>query len=236
MVTALIADVHGNLPALRAALRDIKRRGASRILGLGDYVGKGPDSAECLKICREACQEMVYGNWDMLCSFHPNPQFAFIRDQIGPAACAWMQGLPEFLFHRIAGHTLKLFHGRPTIPATLWPDSEAALFESALQAGDGGQAEYIGVADTHHVFERDFRQHVFFNTGSVGNTCDGMPQASYALLHGEWDGAEKGVLSIEHVRVPYDAEEAAARAQGCPGLPYLEAYLHELRTGFYGRG
>ena len=41
---AIISDLHGNLPALEAVLRDIKRRHISRIFCLGDLIGKGPHS------------------------------------------------------------------------------------------------------------------------------------------------------------------------------------------------
>ena len=41
MRIAVIADIHGNLPALEAVLADIARRGADRILNLGDCVS-GP--------------------------------------------------------------------------------------------------------------------------------------------------------------------------------------------------
>ena len=41
MRLAVIADIHGNLPALEAALSDLERRGADGIVNLGDCVS-GP--------------------------------------------------------------------------------------------------------------------------------------------------------------------------------------------------
>ena len=38
---ALISDIHANIPALKAVLSDIKNRGISRIMCLGDLSGKG---------------------------------------------------------------------------------------------------------------------------------------------------------------------------------------------------
>ncbi len=40
----LIADLHGNLPALEALEQDLNRRGLKEIWCLGDIVGKGPSS------------------------------------------------------------------------------------------------------------------------------------------------------------------------------------------------
>jgi Icc-related predicted phosphoesterase len=41
---ALISDLHGNLTALQAVLADISDAGITRIICLGDLVGKGPRS------------------------------------------------------------------------------------------------------------------------------------------------------------------------------------------------
>jgi len=46
---AVISDVHGNLPALEAFFR-ISRRHVSGYISLGDVVGFGPWSAECLQL------------------------------------------------------------------------------------------------------------------------------------------------------------------------------------------
>jgi predicted phosphodiesterase len=42
MHIAVIADIHGNLPALEAVLADIQRHAVERIINLGDLVS-GPD-------------------------------------------------------------------------------------------------------------------------------------------------------------------------------------------------
>ena len=48
MKYAVISDVHGNLPALRAVLDDIRNRGISRFLFAGDYCISGPWPDECI--------------------------------------------------------------------------------------------------------------------------------------------------------------------------------------------
>src|SRR2546425_8162996 len=61
---AIISDIHGNLPALEATLRDIRRRGIGHIVCLGDLVGKGPYSDVVVDVCAETCETVVRGNWD----------------------------------------------------------------------------------------------------------------------------------------------------------------------------
>ena len=58
---AIISDIHGNLPALHATLDDIAARGITRIVCLGDLVGKGPHSDQATDICRAAC-EATFGD------------------------------------------------------------------------------------------------------------------------------------------------------------------------------
>ena len=43
---ALVADLHGNLPAVQALEKDLEKRGIREIICLGDIVGKGPNSAD----------------------------------------------------------------------------------------------------------------------------------------------------------------------------------------------
>ena len=59
---AIISDIHGNIPALEATLRDIQRRNIKRIFCLGDLVGKGPHSDQAVDICREVCEGIIRGN------------------------------------------------------------------------------------------------------------------------------------------------------------------------------
>jgi diadenosine tetraphosphatase ApaH/serine/threonine PP2A family protein phosphatase len=56
-LTALISDLHGNLPAVTTAVRDARERGARRFVCLGDVVGYGARPRECLDIVMELCTE-----------------------------------------------------------------------------------------------------------------------------------------------------------------------------------
>jgi diadenosine tetraphosphatase ApaH/serine/threonine PP2A family protein phosphatase len=54
-LTALISDLHGNVPALETALEDARGRGAERFVCLGDVVGYGAQPRECLDRVMELC-------------------------------------------------------------------------------------------------------------------------------------------------------------------------------------
>lgn len=61
---ALVSDVHSNLEAFRAVLRDIRDMGADRILFLGDIVGYGPSPNECMEILLKVADLSLGGNHD----------------------------------------------------------------------------------------------------------------------------------------------------------------------------
>lgn len=54
-LTAIISDLHGNIPALEVALADARQRGAGRYVCLGDVVGYGAKPRECLDIVMKLC-------------------------------------------------------------------------------------------------------------------------------------------------------------------------------------
>jgi len=47
---AIISDIHSDVEALKAVLDDIRSKGISRVICLGDVVGYGPDPAECVDV------------------------------------------------------------------------------------------------------------------------------------------------------------------------------------------
>lgn len=60
---AVVSDVHANLEALRAVMKDLATRGATRVFFLGDIVGYGPNPREVLDFLKrfEFC---LMGNHD----------------------------------------------------------------------------------------------------------------------------------------------------------------------------
>ena len=63
---AILADVHSNLTALNAVLKDIERRGGvDEFWCLGDIVGYGPDPQKCIEALCGLKLTAVAGNHDM---------------------------------------------------------------------------------------------------------------------------------------------------------------------------
>src|SRR5262245_58451369 len=82
-IWGLIADVHGNLPALEQALRVLGAAGAERLAFLGDYLGRG-DSDACVRRIQEVATIAVVGNRDL-----------DWQDRVATESREWVLGLPR---------------------------------------------------------------------------------------------------------------------------------------------
>ena len=72
MKRAIISDIHGNLEALTAVLKDIEQQGVQEIFCLGDVVGYGPNPCECAALVRDRCRMVLLGNHDQGALFDPD--------------------------------------------------------------------------------------------------------------------------------------------------------------------
>lgn len=71
MAVAIISDVHANAAALKVVLEEIRRRGITRIISLGDIIGYGPDPLECVDLVRKHCEWSLMGNHDFSVLYEP---------------------------------------------------------------------------------------------------------------------------------------------------------------------
>ena len=65
MKIAVFTDIHGNLEALEAILRDIKKQNVDSIICLGDTIGIGPKPKECINKLIRNKVNMVLGNHEL---------------------------------------------------------------------------------------------------------------------------------------------------------------------------
>src|SRR3990172_6269797 len=64
MLIAFISDIHGNLPALEAAVADAKKHGARRVICGGDVTGYGPFPDGVCRFLQARHIPSVIGNYD----------------------------------------------------------------------------------------------------------------------------------------------------------------------------
>lgn len=232
---AIISDIHGNLPALEAVLSDIKARGITRIICLGDIAGKGPDSDAAVDMIRENCEIVVKGNWEyFMTECDDNKTILWHRKKLGQERLEYLKRLPMYAEFFMSGRLIRLCHAAPDdvfyrVPCTADYEEKKTLFKDPN--GGNNRANVIGYGDIHKAYMNSFEGKTIFNTGSVGNPLE-IIQASYAVVEGDYGKKENSALSISLVRVPYDIGKAIKLAIKS-GMPELEAYIKELKTAEY---
>ena len=195
MRTAVLCDVHGNLPALEAVLAEVASLDVDRIVSGGDVVA-GPFPRECLDRLLALDAVFVRGNADRL----PGD---WAVGRLSPLSLEFLRELPE----SVSLDGVRYCHGSPRsdeeILTRVSPD---ARFRAAL----AGVTERLVVGGHTHVqFVRELDGLRFANAGSVGMPYEGRPGAFWALVEGE-------EVELRHTPYAVDAAVAAIRASGYP--------------------
>jgi putative phosphoesterase len=200
MELAVIADVHSNLPALEAVLKEI---GDMEIFSCGDIVGYHPYPNETIEIFKRKKIRGIMGNHDAAVVkgekrgfYQPAAEaIQWTADVIRKENRRFLGSLP-FSFK---GAGLEAFHGSPRDPLHEYVYKETP--EKTLNSYLGDSSVLI-LAHTHIPFVKNLKKGLVLNPGSVGQPRDGDPRAAYAIL----DVAEK---RAEIRRVEYDIETVA---------------------------
>lgn len=248
---AIVSDIHGNLPALKAVLADIRRRRIKRIVCLGDLVGKGPNPVETIDLIRRSCETVVQGNWDLGITYKQDKESGiWHQSQIGDERLAYLEQLPFSADISISGRLMRLFHASSTsifhrVKRKASKEERQKMFENTEQTGipEGGKRpDVVGYGDIHLPYLITLKNpwdkksaspqgtgNILFNVGSVGTPYDGIPQACYSIVEGTFDSPEPVGFSIQIVRVPYDIEQAVQLALEAQ-MPETDRYAQEVRT------
>ncbi len=220
---AVIGDVHGNLQALQAVLRDAKSRGAKVVLSTGDVLGYGANPEECVRLTRSIPSVSVIGNYDLkVFRIHDRKElwpegkskdkmlsFKWAYDHITSSTRTWLRSLPKEVRIEVGGIRLLMVHGSPdSMDEHLGPETPGRRLEDI--AGSA-QADLIIMGHSHRAMSRTAKGVRFLNPGSVGRQDDGDPRASYALLRID-------PFQVSLHRVSYDVEGAVRAIKGA-GLP-----------------
>ncbi len=235
---AIISDIHGNIPALEAVLSDIKTRKVNRIYCLGDLAGKGPSSAEAVDMIRNQCDFVIKGNWDHFITDGIEGEYSGMmqwhNNKMGIERLRYLKELPIYKEFYLSGRLIRLCHACPNdlffrVHLSTPEDERYKLFMPTKTLDKS--ADIVGYGDIHKAYIDNFRGKVLFNTGSVGNSLD-IPQASYAIIEGEYGDLEQSPVNISLVRVPYDIELAVQQAMETD-MPCQQEYINELKTAVY---
>lgn len=232
-MTAIISDIHGNLEALDAVLQ---QTGDHDVVCLGDVVGYGPDSIECIR--KSACwKSVVAGPMDLaLLNYDPNQWNAPLnrlidstRQRLGDATdSSVLMRILETYCSEYASDGICFFHGAPgnvrdwVFPEEVYcPKKLDCWVDSSKNTFIGGGSHIPGifrrsfdkwefiVPENDTPYELQEHKKVIITVGSVGQPRDGDPRAAYAILdHG----------TIIFRRVEYDLETTISKIHKDPDI------------------
>lgn len=228
MKVLIIADVHGNLEALKAVLADPH----DALICLGDMVGYGPEPGACVRRILGEAELVLRGNHDhaLATGAAPGcpPSLQWLAEataqlgvaQLSAAERAALAQLPLRASQFIDGLPYHLVHATPTDPmyGYLEPTSEGWAHE-VREIGP----EVLLVGHTHIQFRHHVGGRTIISPGSVGQPRHGDPRAAYMVI-------EDGTFSF--CRVGYRVERTVVALERSGIEPAAAAALTQLlRTG-----
>jgi putative phosphoesterase len=224
MKVGLIADVHGNSPALRSVLAALRDR-VDSILFMGDLVGYYPFVNECVDAWDSDQIIGVLGNHDKIlidclaqgrepddlyCDRYGSALKRCLR-RLSPKACELLASWPQIRSLHLEDVSATMFHGSPWMPleGRVYPDfMEWERFENCSE-------EIILLGHTHYPMIKKWCGKVIINPGSVGQPRQRSGAAEYAVL----DVAKRSVV---FERAPYDVSSVVEDARRHdPEMNYL---------------
>jgi putative phosphoesterase len=213
MRIAALYDVHGNLPALEAALSEVGDEGVDHVLSGGDLL-LGPQPSECLELLRERDAIFIRGNADRMVADAAGAddrwadRIAWAATQLTETELEFARSWPKASSVDVEGLGAVLFcHGTPRsdeeIITAITPPKR---LDPIL---DGVAEPVIVCGHTHVQFDRRLGDRRIVNAGSVGLPYEGRTGiACWALLG----------PGVELRQTAYDVELAveAIRTTGYP--------------------
>lgn len=195
MHVAFISDIHGNLPALEAALTDARVRGAEKIYCAGDLTGYGPFPAEVCRVLAGNKITTIIGNYDakVIAALHRSADLKgamkpgkrkileWTSRQIGGDTRRFLSSLPA-LHRETLGCEFELLmvHGSPvSLEDGIYPSITPYGLKRKLA---GTSVDILVCGHTHIPFVRRVAGTLVVNCGSAGHPVDGDPRPAYALV------------------------------------------------------
>jgi putative phosphoesterase len=205
---AVLSDIHGSTPALRAVLEDLDRQGGvAQLLVAGDYVG-GPQPVETVRMLRGRDAWMILGNSDTSLLRYDSGltpdfqrtshQFALLRwahRHVDRETLSFLRSLPEEGVFRMPGTApIRLVHIAPvTLGASIYPQLDLAGVGLAMASI---AAPVLVFGHSHQPLALARNGWLALNPGAVTGPLNGFVGAQYALLTWQghcWEAELRGV-------------------------------------------
>ena len=237
MRVAILADIHGNLPACEAVLADIARCGADVVVAAGDLALRGAHPRETVELLFDRCQSVLIGNTDCYIAGNylggayrerehwKRDLLQWTRDQLGPE---WTRRLGELPFSvRYSprrGQDLYVCHANPR---NLEESVDPTLDEAALRRFFAHlDVAACAFGHLHFPYRRRYGRMLIADVASAGIPRDGDVRPAYGVFTWTPRGWR---VQIRRVRYSVRRATQALTARRVPGGPLLVHKLLEAR-------
>jgi len=215
MLIALLSDIHGNLPALKAAVGEAKTLGATQIICAGDIIGYGPFPNEVCEYLKTNEIRSISGNYDIKVldvikhgksaveSMQKKKRELVIwtAKHLDKTSQCFLRDLPPSLEEVLpGGRNLLVVHGSPVSnDDDIYPSITPKGLETKL---NNTRPDILVCGHTHIPFVKKVGGMLVVNCGSAGQSVDGDPRPSYAII-----SVDEKSVSGRIIRFEYDINE-----------------------------
>lgn len=229
MRTLIIADIHGNLPALEAVLASPEAQSCQRIISLGDQVNFGPQPRQVMQRLQELHALMLRGNHEDRLLRADAPEYAGYNWAMQRWTHRQLEGINIALPTDHVEGCKWFTHGTPGDPFRLVHREDLPGVLDALPEG----VTHLFSGHNHQPWMLEHAGRVACNPGSLGMMEDDIGgMAPFVIMEED----EERIRLGRHL-VPYDMD-ALKRAfieTGCAdAAPEMtRVVLHTMVTGAY---
>jgi putative phosphoesterase len=226
MRIAAFSDIHSNLSALQAVLKEIDNDQIKIIVCGGDLVGYGPNPNEIIEEIRAKKIPTVLGNYDegvgfdkddCGCAYNTQKEqenghlsLEWTKKNVTEENKAFLRILPRQIQWNIDGKQILFVHGSPRrINEYLFEDRPV---DSIVKLLKHQKIDVIVFGHTHIPYFRVKDGVTFVNIGSVGKPKDGDPRACYCII----DVGNSIEVLVKRVIYPVEEVMAEIVQQGLP--------------------
>lgn len=201
MKIAVFSDVHGNLKALEAVLKQIDEKNPDLSVFLGDVFQRGTEETECLDLLKDAGIMCLKGNCELYVQhgvdIDPDVEYLRgyydgIRKKLTDGQMQFIRQMPLLFEKECCGHRIRFSHFLFSDIDSPYPFLQLSslrngLFDQACQSEEMKVYDLVVVGHSHQNFVKG-------NVVSVSAT--GLEGASYLLIE-----ADQEAVHFQHINL-----------------------------------
>ena len=192
MKYGVIGDIHGNLHALKAIIRDLKKQGITNYFIAGDLIADCNYPNEVLDYIQTLDAVVIKGNreeyvlnyLDALCpewdTLKQMSSVVWTALQLTDENISYLRRLPMMAQVEVNETLITIVHGSPfDLNEHLYPDQKQ---ERLLEAIQSVQSDVLICAHSHRQWQKRVNETLVLNPGAAGVHFNAESGAEYAIL------------------------------------------------------